>query len=155
MRAMTGITYVNEMNDTSDTIMLGRYGKSSASTSRMLTPLISMMRSLPAMRGSKLAVPHVKRDRMRGTASQKHVAETAGGRADVEAIESFRGTQARLGEHVERADQLVGSTGDVIVSQIGIKRVGGRDLSDALDATVPFTRPCRIRSAVVLWSDYP
>lgn len=75
----------------------------------------------------KLAVPHVERDHMRGTASQKHVAETAGGRADVEAIESFRGTQARLGEHVERADQLVGSTGDVIVSQIGIKRVGGRD----------------------------
>ena len=41
----------------------------------------------------KLAVPHVERDHMRGTASQKHVAETAGGRADVEAIESFRGTQ--------------------------------------------------------------
>ncbi len=108
MRAMTGITYVNEMNDTSDTIMLGRtirqiirFDVADVDAAHFDDALVACDARV------KLAVPHVERDHMRGTASQKHVAETAGGRADVEAIESFRGTQADVWEnHVERADKL-------------------------------------------------
>ena len=83
--------------------MLGRYGRSSASTSRMLTPLISMMRSLPAMRGSSWPCPPSSAITCAAPRPQKHVAETAGGRADVEAIESFRGNAGPSGENMSSA----------------------------------------------------
>mgnify|MGYP006987332188 CR=1 FL=1 len=64
---------------------------------------------------------------MRGTASQKHVARNRRWTPPMRAIEPSAEPQARSGRTCRARDQLVGSTGDVIVSQIGIKRVGGRD----------------------------
>ena len=55
--AIMGITYVKEMNDTSETIISGRYGKSSTYTSRILTPLISIIRSSYAIFGSNCPWP--------------------------------------------------------------------------------------------------
>ena len=55
--AMTGMTYVSEMKDTSETIHDGMYGRSSAVTSRMLVPLMSMTRGSCATLGASCPCP--------------------------------------------------------------------------------------------------